>query len=43
MRERIVVAAGRLLRRHGYDGVGIDDIMDAAELTRGGFSGDVRS
>jgi TetR/AcrR family transcriptional repressor of nem operon len=43
MRERIVVAAGRLLRRHGYDGVGIDDIMDAAELTRGGFYGYFRS
>lgn len=36
-RERIVQSAARLFRRHGYNGVGIDDIMAAAELTRGGF------
>lgn len=29
--------AGRLFRRHGYDGVGIDTIMAEAKLTRGGF------
>jgi len=38
-RERIVDVAGNLFRRHGYDGVGIDRIMDAAKLTRGGFYG----
>ena len=36
-RERIVQSAARLFRRYGYDGVGIDDIMAAADLTRGGF------
>ena len=36
-RERIVQSAARLFRRHGYHGVGIDDIMAAAQLTRGGF------
>ncbi len=38
-RGRIVAAAGDLFRRHGYDGVGIDQIMAAAKLTRGGFYG----
>jgi len=36
-RERILVEAGKLFRRHGYDGVGIETIMEAAQLTRGGF------
>ena len=36
-RERVVTAAGRLFRRYGYNGVGIDEIMAAAGLTRGGF------
>lgn len=36
-RERILGEAGRLFRRHGYRGVGIDRIMAAAHLTRGGF------
>ena len=36
-RGRIVEAAGRLFRTHGYDGVGIDRIMAEAGLTRGGF------
>jgi len=36
-RERILTQARRLFRRHGYDGVGIDAIMNAANLTRGGF------
>lgn len=36
-RRRIVAAAGALWRSRGYDGVGIDDVMDAAGLTRGGF------
>ena len=38
-RDRIIKAAGGLFRRHGYDGVGIDQIMAAAKLTRGGFYG----
>ncbi len=36
-RIRIIDVAGTLFRRHGYDGVGIDQIMAAADLTRGGF------
>ena len=43
MRRRIVEVAGRLFRRHGYRGVGIDTIMSAAGLTRGGFYGYFRS
>jgi TetR/AcrR family transcriptional repressor of nem operon len=42
-RERILKAAGRLFRLRGYDGVGIDAIMAAAKLTRGGFYGYFRS
>lgn len=38
-RERIVEAAARLFRDEGFDGVGIDAIMKAAELTHGGFYG----
>ena len=36
-RQRIVEAARRLFKVHGYDGVGIDRIMAEAGLTRGGF------
>ncbi len=36
-RQRILEGAARLFRRHGFDGVGIDAIMLAAGLTRGGF------
>lgn len=43
VRRRIVEAAGRLFRRRGYAGVGIDDLMAAAKLTRGGFYGHFRS
>jgi len=42
-RERIIQTAGRLFRRYGYNGVGIDDIMAAADLTRGGFYAHFRS
>src|SRR5581483_2269579 len=38
-REKIVVAASRLFREHGFDGVGVDAIMRAAGLTHGGFYG----
>lgn len=38
-RERIVEAARRLFKAHGYEGVGIDRIMAEAGLTRGGFYG----
>jgi len=36
-RRRILDAAAALFRRQGYQGVGIDRIMEAAALTRGGF------
>ncbi|MEQ9815670.1 MAG: TetR/AcrR family transcriptional regulator [Azospirillaceae bacterium] len=36
-REAILNAAGRLFRKHGYDGIGIDGIMTSAGLTRGAF------
>lgn len=36
-RLRILDHAFQLFNRHGYNGVGIDDIMAAAGLTRGGF------
>lgn len=42
-KARIVQVAGRLFRARGYDGVGIDEIMAAAGLTRGGFYGHFRS
>jgi TetR/AcrR family transcriptional regulator, transcriptional repressor for nem operon len=34
---RIVDSAARAIRRAGYDGVGVADIMKAAGLTHGGF------
>lgn len=36
-RARIVECARILFNRHGYDNVTIDMVMQAAELTRGGF------
>ncbi len=38
-RALILQQAGLLFRRKGYMGVGIDEIMNAAKLTRGGFYG----
>ena len=35
--ERIVQAAARAIRRHGYAGVGVADVMKEAGLTHGGF------
>lgn len=35
--ERIVQAAARAIRRHGYGGVGVADVMKEAGLTHGGF------
>ena len=35
--ERIVEAAARAIRRSGYDGTGVADIMKEAGLTHGGF------
>jgi len=36
-RSKIVRAAARLFREHGYDGVGVDAIMNEVGLTAGGF------
>ena len=36
-RERILRAAARAIRKHGYEGVGIADVMKDAGLTHGGF------
>jgi TetR/AcrR family transcriptional repressor of nem operon len=36
-RKRILGAAARLFRERGYDGVGVDAIMNEAGLTAGGF------
>lgn len=35
--ERIVEAAARAIRREGYAGVGVADVMKEAGLTHGGF------
>ena len=35
--ERIVDVAARAIRRHGYAGVGVADVMKEAGLTHGGF------
>jgi AcrR family transcriptional regulator len=36
-RERILRAAARAFRKHGYEGVGVADVMKEAGLTHGGF------
>ena len=41
--ERIVAVAGALFREKGYDGIGVADIMQAADLTHGGFYGHFKS
>jgi TetR/AcrR family transcriptional regulator, transcriptional repressor for nem operon len=38
-REQILDAAGTLFREHGFDGIGVADIMQRAGLTHGGFYG----
>lgn len=42
-RERIIDAAAALFRAKGYAGIGVADIMKAAELTHGGFYGHFNS
>jgi TetR/AcrR family transcriptional repressor of nem operon len=42
-RERIIAVASTLLREKGFDGIGVADIMKAAELTHGGFYGHFES
>ena len=36
-RKRVVSVAGELFREHGFDGIGIADLMKKAGLTHGGF------
>jgi AcrR family transcriptional regulator len=36
-RERILRAAARAIRKHGYGGVGVAEVMKEAGLTHGGF------
>jgi TetR/AcrR family transcriptional repressor of nem operon len=36
-RERIMAAAGRVFRQHGYAAAGVDAVMKEAGLTHGGF------
>jgi TetR/AcrR family transcriptional repressor of nem operon len=38
-RDKILEAASTLFRKHGFDGIGVADIMKAAGLTHGGFYG----
>src|SRR4029077_19728526 len=38
-RERIIDAAASLFRAKGFTGIGVADIMKAAQLTHGGFYG----
>src|SRR5258708_15303909 len=35
--ERIVRAAARAIRKHGYEGLGVAQVMKEAGLTHGGF------
>jgi TetR/AcrR family transcriptional repressor of nem operon len=35
--DRVIDTAASLLREHGYDGIGVADLMKAARLTHGGF------
>ncbi len=41
--ERIVTVAARAIRRSGYDGTGVADLMKEAGLTHGGFYAHFRS
>jgi TetR/AcrR family transcriptional repressor of nem operon len=36
-RRKVVETAGRLFKEHGFDGVGLNELMQAVGLTRGGF------
>jgi TetR/AcrR family transcriptional regulator, transcriptional repressor for nem operon len=42
-RQKILDAASRLFRAHGYDAVTVADVMKAAGLTHGGFYGYFKS
>ncbi|CAN7583661.1 TetR/AcrR family transcriptional regulator [Phyllobacterium sp. LjRoot231] len=36
-RETVINVASRLFREHGFDGIGLKDLMNGAGLTQGGF------
>lgn len=36
-RERVIDVASRLFRKHGFDGIGLADLMKGAGMTQGGF------
>lgn len=36
-RKRVIETASRLFREHGFDGIGLKDLMAGAGLTQGGF------
>ena len=42
-RERILDTAGTLFREHGFDGIGVADLMKGAGFTHGGFYGHFES
>lgn len=42
-RERVVEVAAAEFRAHGFDGIGVADVMKAAGLTHGGFYGNFAS
>jgi TetR/AcrR family transcriptional repressor of nem operon len=42
-REKVLDVAGTLFREHGFDGIGVADIMKRAGLTHGGFYGQFAS
>jgi TetR/AcrR family transcriptional regulator, transcriptional repressor for nem operon len=42
-RDRVVETAARLFREHGYNGIGVADLMKGAGLTHGGFYGNFGS
>lgn len=42
-RQRIIEVAAELFRERGFDGIGVNDLMQAAGLTRGGFYGHFES
>ena len=36
-RQNVIDVASRLFRKHGFDGIGLKDLMEAAGLTQGAF------
>lgn len=42
-RQTVIEVAGQLFRKHGFDGIGVAEIMKEAGLTHGGFYGNFAS